>query len=364
MGLFLAIALFAWLISKAVNDAKLDHTYARQGMVSPRLEAKYGGRDKAQARVAKYGFFDHLRDAWRDSWARRTDAMVAGRNARAANGRRLSLRERFRAARTVVDAPPAGRPLRVEPSSVPAQRQPGTPEPAVSPPAWDAGTDPEPGAEPDRASEPGPFDLTPDPVPDPGPAASTTTTPAPGGTTVTQSTGEVVNFETALADLDARIAELQKQVDLADAALADITAAEASVEALQNSYEPTAQAAATAMDSKDSLGLDGTTMTHAATAVEAMPVGAVNNLYEATEAVKQATQERRDQAAVALEAAEAEREHLIATYADAHETVASNLGGNSEFLDSSGGNAGVAVGHQDGYHPSEAVSEAEPAGAH
>src|SRR5262249_5055283 len=88
MGLFLALVLFAWLIAKAVQDARLDYTYARQGIVSPRLHAKYGRADTAAARVAKYGFFDHLRDAWRDYWPRRTDALIAARNAPSATGGR------------------------------------------------------------------------------------------------------------------------------------------------------------------------------------------------------------------------------------------------------------------------------------
>jgi hypothetical protein len=347
MGLLLAILLIVWLVSKAVNDAKLDHTYARQGMVSPRLEAKYGSRDAAQARVAKYGIFDHLRDAWRDSWARRTDAMIAARNARAADGGRTTFRDRIRAARDVVDAPPppAAAPATTataDPPAVPAQRSadpdpaPPTPGPPAdpAPPADPTGPEPSIRFDPDPDE---PVDTDPDPTnaaPAPGAADSTS------GGTVTTPTGEVVNFETALADLDARIPQVQAQIDAADAALASIAQAKASIETLQTNYEPTAAASANAMDSKAALNLDGTTMGHAGTAVDAMPVGAVNDLYEAMEQVEQETQVRRDQAVTALASLEAEREHLIATYADANDTVAGNLGGDSRFLDGAGGTNG------------------------
>ena len=359
MGVFLAIMLVVWLLSKAVHNAKLDHTYAKQGMVSPRLEAKHGSKDAANAKVAKYGFFDHLRDNWRDSWSRRTDAMIAARDARAAGG---GFRDRMRAAREVVDASPttatttaaADRPTVPNPRPQPAETNPPAAAPAPANPA-DAAPSIRFNDVPPPADQP----ATPDPVPDLGTDSTTT-----GGTPdMTTATGEVVNFETAIADLDARIGEVRGQVDAADAALASIAEAKANVETLQTSYEPTAAASATALDSKGALNLDGTTMGHAGTAVDAMPVGAVNNLYEAMEQVEQATEERRDQAVAALAALEAEREHLIATYADAHSTVAGNLGGDSRFLDSSGGNGGVTAGGPAGYPPTGPATPGEDHGA-
>lgn len=375
MELLLGAMVIAWIAMNAIHNAKLDHAYAKQGMVSPRLEAKYGSADTARAKVARYGFFDHLRDAWRDGWARRTDALIAARNARAAGG------SRFRAAHSTVVATPTStptpaaaaaaagpsQPLAAAPATAaaPAAGPPADPGPAnPAPPADHATAGPAanpanpatPAAPAQAAAASSAQDGTPtapppqgptDPAPTNGPADTT------GGTTnMSTPTGEVANFETALVELDARIAAHADQIQSADAALIAIAEAKASVEALQTSYEPTAESAANAMDSKDAMHLDGTTMGHAGTAVDSMPVGAVNNLYEQMEQVEQLTQERRDQAQVALEAAQAEREHLIATYADAHDTVASNLGGDSQFLDSSGETA-----------PAPAAADPEPVGA-
>jgi hypothetical protein len=105
VDLLLAIALLTWLVGRAFNDARVDHTYAKQGLVSPRLEHKYGTREKAASMVAKYGFLDFLRDAWRDYWPRRTEALIAARNAKAADpGGRVRLRDRWAAARRAVEA--------------------------------------------------------------------------------------------------------------------------------------------------------------------------------------------------------------------------------------------------------------------
>lgn len=353
------ILLLAWAITNAISNARLDHAYARQGMVSPRLEARYGAA-AARARVAKYGIFDHLRDNWRDAWARRTEAVIAARNARAAGGGRVRFRDRARAARNAVDAPQeqvTPSPATTAPATTnphPAPDQPGAdPAPPPSDPPADPAGDAQPAARPgepvdpdvDPAPTPGQpsgrvtftataaGDPQPDPDVNPAPTPGAGDSTTPGGTV----TGEVVNYETALADIDARIDAVRDQIDAADAALASLASAKADIETLQTTYEPTAEAAATAMDSKAALNLDGTTMGHASAGVDAMPVGAVNNLYEAIEAIEAATEERRNQAVAALAALEAEREHLIATYSDANATVAGNLGGDSRFLDGAGG---------------------------
>lgn len=366
MEIIVGAMVIAAIISSAIHNAKLDHAYAKQGMVSPRLEARYGGAAAARAKVAQYGFFDFLRDAWRDGWSRRTDALIAARNARDAKGRPVSWRDRFRAARTTIATAPAvaaaaPAPGRTTPTDPGPDPDPAPATPPADPPDPAAPTSP---ADPAPPGDPGPPQPGPpvtndpaapaagqstpvpegptDPVPPDGTADTNT---APGGTPVTNPNGgEVSNFETALAELDARIKAHADQIEAADQALAALAEAKAAIETLQDSYEPSAESAANAADSKDAMNLDSTTMGHAGAAVDALPVGAVNNLYEQIEETEQLTQERHNQAQVALEAAQAEREHLIATYADAHDTVASNLGGNSEFLDSSAAPAPQPVG--------------------
>lgn len=148
------------------------------------------------------------------------------------------------------------------------------------------------------------------------------------------STGEVTNLETALADIDQQIAEIRDQLEAAAAARASIEQVEQSVEAMQSTYDMTARAASTALDHEAAMNLDGTTLAHSGTASDAMPVGAVNDLYEQTERTKALIDERTQAAETALAALEAKRAHLIATYADAADTVATNLGGDSRFVGS------------------------------
>jgi hypothetical protein len=153
------------------------------------------------------------------------------------------------------------------------------------------------------------------------------------------ATGEALNYETALSTLDEMIADTQLQIDAAKAALESLAQTKANVEAMQLTYA--GQAAATKLDHETALNLDATTLGHAGTTVDALPVGAVDYLYEAVEQTETLTTVRLEQAETALASLEAEREHLIATYADAHATVAGNLGGDARFLDS-GANATAA----------------------
>jgi hypothetical protein len=320
---FLAVVLVVWLMSKVVTEARIDHAYARQGLVSPRLETKYGSRDKAAAMVAKYGPFDYLRDSWRDYWPRRTAAMVAARDARAADGTsRVRFRDRLAAGRDavtrVVQPPPA--------AANPALEQP-QPQPVFDPDV------PEPDTDPAETE----VEATPDPKPKPEPTTPKPTAPSTnGGSPMTSTSGEVVNFETAIAVLDGMIADVRLQIDAARAALDKMADAKTAVDELQQTYQPTAEAAQTKLDHEAALNLDGTTLGYAGTTVDALPPNAVDGLYDQVELVEQMTNDRLVQGEVALAALEAQRAHVVATYGDAHATVAGNLGGDSRFLDSGG----------------------------
>lgn len=322
MGVLVAVMLFAWLISKAVSDAKLDHAYARRGEVSPRLAWKYGGREQARARVARYGFTGHLRDAWRDYWARRTDALVAARDARPVGAGRLRLRDRLAAGRDAVTRlmtpPPAPAP---DPPMASAAGHVEHEQPPVATTAPEPTTDTTPPATAD------------DPKPDTTPAPSAP--PTNGGNPMTS--GEVVNYETAIATLDGLIADVRGQIDAARFALDKMAEAEAAIDALQQTYQPTAEAARTKLDHEAALNLDGTTLGHAGTTVDALPPNEIDKLYDHFEMGKQLTQERLVQAEIALASLESERANIVAKYGDAHVTVAGNLGGDSRFLDSAGG---------------------------
>lgn len=359
MELLLGAMVLALLFTKTISEAKTDQELARKGVISPRLQARHGGREQAAAKVAKYGFLDHLRDSWRDHWARRTDATIAARNARAADGRsRPRWRDRVKAAGAAIAAPwkpdaddkPADPVVALPPSAPVAPAPAADPDPfAMPPPDPDPFTplpppaaSAEPAEPPDPAPGPAPAPAPPPTNPEPTPEPAPTATP--GGT---MSTGEVTNYETALAELDEQIAEVTEQLDAAQGAVSALATAEAAVDAMQQSYEGTAAAVATTLDHEAALNLDGTTLAHTGAAVDAMPAGAVNSLYEATEAAKAMAQERVAGAEATLAELQAKREHLIATYADAADTVATNLGGDSTFVGSGGGGT-TANGSQPG----------------
>lgn len=149
-------------------------------------------------------------------------------------------------------------------------------------------------------------------------------------------TGEVLNYETAIAEIDAEIEEVQKQVDSAQAAKASLAEAKANVDAMQRNYQATAQAAQSKLDHEAALGLDSTTLGHAGTTVDALPPNAVDALYEQIESMEAEVGDRLKQSETALGSLEAERKHLVETYGEEAGKVASHLGGDPTFLGSGG----------------------------
>lgn len=110
--MFLAVLLVTALLYYAAKDARTDQELARQGIVSPRLLAKYG--PDAAARVQRYRYLDYLADAWSDRWQQRTATRRAMATATPATpGERVTWRDRWiaagdamsRAATAVRDSP-------------------------------------------------------------------------------------------------------------------------------------------------------------------------------------------------------------------------------------------------------------------
>lgn len=337
MELILGVIVVTMLMGKAVSNAKLDHTYAKRGDVSPRLKAKYGTAAEARRKVGKYGFHNHLRDAWNDYWPRRTDALLAARNARPVDGKRVRLRDRIRAGKNAVnDQQPTTTPIPPATTKPTRSTAPDAPQPA--PRSVLIPTDPAIDDPPDAGADPATEPATPVVAPDatPQPAAPE---PTHGGNTMTAPTGEAVNYETTEAEIAAQITEVQRRIDADKAALAAMAEVKTAVDVVQQGYQNAATAAQTKLDHLSAMNLDGTTLGHAGTTVDAMPPNAVDGLYDQTEMVEQMIRERLQQDEIALASLEAERAHLVSTYGDAHATVAGNLGGNAEFLHSGGGGA-------------------------
>lgn len=335
MEILLGIAVYTWLIQRLWAAARTEHELAKKGTVPPRMEAKYGGK-AAAAMVAKYGFLDHLRDAWHDYWPRRTEALIAARDAKAANpGQKVRLRDRLTAAGAVITAgarklvESAGWKPTVEPDP------PAVPVPAL---AVDTGDVPEgtrrftaTGQEEYRDGRWQPVPKNPDSPPQPAKPA-----PSTGGT-MTAPTGEAVNYETTVAELEALLKEQQMHLDACIGAQSALAAAKAFIGDMQESYRSSSAAAATTHEHLAVLHLDGATLADTGTTADAMPAGAVDTYYDQLEGMEAMAKERRDAAEVALHSTEAALGNIQAKYGDAATTVAGDLSGDARFLDSGTG---------------------------
>lgn len=433
----LAVAIIAYLLMKGWYAGKTDYEYAKQGKVSPRLAARYGSDGAARDATAGWGLGRHLQLAWGDHWRRRSEALLAAREAKAnaRPGETVGLRDQFAAAgravsknrvvRTVIDPVPARRAPIVEQPPPPVEPAAGN----LPPGTWTIGDD---GAPQPLAPETGDPDPSPPPAPtEPGPRAPTSgdwiaaakaaaptchwkpakgirlvregtgayvpmvckstgyatpdgqpgcgaewevhmrwtgtavevtavtqtnpgldpaNRPAPeavnpqdpnsnGGTPMTAPTGEVVNHETHVAELDAQIAVAQGQVDAAQAVVTSLDQTAAAIDQMQQTYTSASQAAQTKLDHTEAAGLDATTQGLASDAVDAMPPNAVNDMYDQLEEMKAKAAEKLALSEQALASLEAERAHVVAEYGELHAQVADKLGGHAGYVDSSGGTA-------------------------
>lgn len=359
--MFLAACIVAYLVYKTYVEGRLDHEYASKGLVSPRLQAKYG--DTAAAKTSRYGLRDYLADAWSDNWANRTEARraayEAARDAEPSNPDRSgpSWRDRQRAVKAA-----AVKAARVVVQPVEVKPQPVQPDPTPDQPAADAAdvdgqrTCPDCGAtlthmdgnwrHPDRGNCPH-HAAQPDPPSCPvcgwpywqtsgGPrcACSNRKPNQPKETPVTAPTGEAVNYETTIAELDALIAYLRQWLEALTVALAKLEEAKNHVSDSQDGYRPAAKAAPSILEHLAALHLDAHTLGLISAIAEAMPASAVDEILALLEEAEAKLKSLRDAAATALEAAEAAKAHVVSQYSAAHETVAGNLSGDSRFVSS------------------------------
>lgn len=339
-------AVFVYALAKIVSDTTVDYALAKRGKVSPRLERKHGGQAAARRATAGYGLRGYLAASWNDYWPRRAEALKAARDAKAA-GSAPRFRDRLRVAtgtlRKLVDPVPTKDADGQDPQPTEPEQRTAPPPPAL---AVDSG-DVEPGTV--RYTDAGreqwdgeqwrPAPDLPAPSPEDPPAGETPTgetQPDREEAPVTAPTGEAVNYETTLSEIDAMVADTQGRLDSATVVVGKIAEAKAAVDQMQQTYQRSADAARSKLDHESALGLDSTTLGHASDAADALPPNAVSDMFDQLEAVEQVATARVEAEQQALESLEAERAHLVATYGDAHDTVASNLGGDSRFLNSSG----------------------------
>lgn len=368
MELLLGAAVYALLVMKLWTAARNDHELAKQGIVPPRQQARYG--DAAAGKVAKYGFTDFLKDAWNDYWPRRTEALIAARDAKAANpGRKVSWRERLAAAKTKVTGwgeklvtPVGEKKPAVDEPVVPAQRADPDVTPALAVDAGDVppgtvrftddgaeewtGTAWKPVAEPVedeaiRARQWQTLGTALDQLAGQRTAPTDPNTSTAGGT-MSAPTGEAVNYETTVAELDKLIDEQQKHLDACIAAEAAIASAAGHIGDMQDSYRTSSDAARSTHDHLAAMNLDGVTLSHTGTTADAMPAGAVDTYYDQLEVMQEMAKERRDAADAALQSTVEAKKTIVEKYGDAYTVVAGELSGDSRFLD--GGGASGAGG--------------------
>lgn len=333
MELLIGAAIYALIIQKMWTAARTDHELAKQGKVSPRLEAKYGSAAAARAKVDRYGFTDFLRDAYRDFWDRRGEALVAARNAPpAAPGRKVRWRDRLSAAKTVITSTAkkvtGSRVVRklVDPVELKPKRGPA-PEPDVP--------DPYPLGDP-AAESPRKYSIYVDDEPEP---ARTTqkAQPSTTGGTMTEPTGEATNFNSAIAEIDKLIRLLQVQYDQATVAMRAINAVDAAIDGFQLRQKQIAAAARSLADHLAALNLDSASLGPVLEAAEVLSANDVGEMLEHLEQLRAKVQKVISSCDAAIGALNAARASIVGKYADAANTVEEHLGGDSRFL--SGGDA-------------------------
>ena len=240
MELFLGAALVAFLLAKVVTNYRVEHEYAKQGAVPPRIQAKLdriaaGSGEKTPARPGASGY---LRELWHDAWDDMTDRHRRVRSQKRA-GQRPTVPQRvagwWRWALTPVGDPrrPAENPAPVTPKRPPSDMQSTDepPAPSATPPAA------VPPAAPGQPTDP--LNLRPR-IDNPEP----TDPPATGGDIMTQPTATPTPTATPSGEATGVISGVAQaqQLHLAVIALQERMAAE--IAALLRATETLAASAA------------------------------------------------------------------------------------------------------------------------
>lgn len=161
----------------------------------------------------------------------------------------------------------------------------------------------------------------------PAPPWAQQTAPAAG-----TPTGEVANYETAMAALDQLEDAQRTHLDQAQDALEKIRAAKQPIADTQATYRPAAEQASTTHESLSALNLDQETVASTGTIVDAMPPNEVDIMFDQLEAMEERAKQQVANAETAIAATAQARTVIVAKYGDAYSTVQSELAGDSRFL--------------------------------
>lgn len=398
--MFLAACIVAFMIYKTWVEGRLDHEYAKQGLVSPRLGAKYG--DNARAKTGRYGLRDYLADAWSDNWANRTEirraAREAARSAPPAEGKSTATwRDRLAAAkrgvlavgRVLIEPVGEGRRRAEDAQRADERRQADRARRGLSGDC-DTAPDHDPATCPhcaafqvddkdgrresrrqgrnncgrcgadlgeatgetilqlcdsclSRARQPSPVRRPPPSGGEtaPRPTPDTQYTETPGGQM--SPTGEALNYETTVSELNAILAELRKWFDESVAAGLSIMEAKVAIDGIQQSYRGAASATGSINEHLQTLlPGDAETLAQVGTVGDAMPPTRVDTLLEHLELVEAEAKQQQTDAEVAIAATEAALQRITQEYGEDAAKVADRMGGNAEFLNSGGGGGHAA----------------------
>lgn len=344
--LFALVVLWLTVVGakKVLGDSIDDFRQGRSGSVPARMEAHHGSAGAA-AKLPKYGFTDHLRDNWRDMWARRTEAMVAARDAKDVNGDgRVSLRERWLAAKAVmsrtatkVKAHPVTRAL-IDPVGEPKPAKPAVDEsdtPEVPAPSPFGSEDDDYG---DDASDPAPATGRAKPeIPDRGWLDDETPTDEiprtkPKEPKVTAPTGEAVNLSTAIAAIDAIIGQVRIQKDQAAVADRALAAVDDAIDGMQGRQRGIYNAARSLADDLAALNLNPAIIAPVFEVAEVLNPGQTDTLLQAIENIRANIRRVIAGCDAALAALQSARATLVGLFADAAQVVEEHAGGDSRFV--------------------------------
>jgi hypothetical protein len=154
---------------------------------------------------------------------------------------------------------------------------------------------------------------------------------------MTTATGEAVNYETTVNELEKLIEACRTWLDQVTAALKCCEEAKNAIEDAQSGYKTAASVAASILDHLAAMSLDAHTLGLIGAIKEALPASDVDVVLALLEEAEAKLKTMRDNAAAALDAAQAALAHVVAEYGEEAAKVAGNLGGDPTFLGSGGG---------------------------
>lgn len=362
MGVFLAVILVTYALTKLVQEGRTDREYARKGMVSPRHQVRLARLEAAgrpPSPTERGPLRNYLSELYADAMLDLAEKHRAKRATRAPfDPDRPSLAQRFD--RAVLDGLDRAKRSRgwdmakgaasalIEPVGERARKRAaagGPPTPTEPEPAGTAAPSPDGDESPPedaRRSPPSPTgavdpDNTQPPPPTGGPAAT-------GGTDMTSPVNtEATTFETAQVALGDLATATQNLSDHVAGAVGAAATFQAHVEEIDQAKRDVADAVAAVGEQLGARGVDAATVGQVSAAMELINAGDLTGALDHIEGAKALLAGSQAAAQEASGAVGGAQQTLTATYGDAYATMAAH-GTDGAFIDGGGGPALGAAG--------------------